>query len=158
MEIRPIDKANGDEVWRIWQEIVSEGDAFYSDESVPRERVIDMWVSGDCHVAVLDGRVVGAYSIFPVAHGRRAHVADGCYMVARAFRRKGIGRAMGQHSLKEARNRGFLAMQFDCVVSTNEAAVALWKELGFVVCGRVPEGFRHPTLGLVDTLVMHRFL
>jgi L-amino acid N-acyltransferase YncA len=158
MEIRPIDKADAEAVWQIWQEVVQEGDAFYSDESVPREKVIAMWVSGDSWVTVLGGQVVGAYGIFPVGHGRRAHVADGCYMVARAFRRKGIGRAMGQDSLQKARDRSFLAMQFDCVVSTNRAAVTLWEKLGFVVCGRVPKAFLHPRLGLVDTLIMHRFL
>ena len=44
------------------------------------------------------------------------------------------------------------------VVSTNERAVRLWQALGFEVIGRVPGGFAHPRLGLVDGLMMYRAL
>ena len=56
----------------------------------------------------------------------------------------------------QARKAGFLAMQFNYVVSTNAAAVHLWSKHGFAIVGRVPEAFRHPTQGLVDIYVMHR--
>ena len=49
-------------------------------------------------------------------------------------------------------------MQYNFVVSTNERAVALWRSLGFAVVGTSPRAFRHPRQGLVDALVMHRFL
>jgi ribosomal protein S18 acetylase RimI-like enzyme len=49
-------------------------------------------------------------------------------------------------------------MQFNAVVATNTAAVALWRSLGFETVGTVPRAFRHPTRGLVDLYVMHRFL
>ena len=61
-------------------------------------------------------------------------------------------------SLEEARKAGFLAMQFNLVVSTNEPAVRLWKKMGFAIVGTLPKAFRHPTLGLVDAFIMHRFL
>jgi ribosomal protein S18 acetylase RimI-like enzyme len=44
------------------------------------------------------------------------------------------------------------------VVASNTGAVALWQSLGFAVIGRQPDAFRHPHLGLVDALVMHRTL
>ena len=47
-------------------------------------------------------------------------------------------------------------MQFNFVVVSNEPAVMLWRKLGFEIVGRVPEAFRHPSLGLVDALVMYR--
>jgi len=34
--------------------------------------------------------------------------------------------------------------------------VHLWTSLGFATVGRVPGAFRHPRLGSVDALVMHR--
>jgi ribosomal protein S18 acetylase RimI-like enzyme len=49
-------------------------------------------------------------------------------------------------------------MQFNAVVETNVAAVALWRSLGFEVLATVPEAFRHPTGGLVGLHVMHRRL
>jgi ribosomal protein S18 acetylase RimI-like enzyme len=49
-------------------------------------------------------------------------------------------------------------MQFNFVVSSNERAVKLWRSLGFEVVGRLPRAFQHPSLGLVDALVMFRAL
>ena len=71
---------------------------------------------------------------------------------------RGAGRAMGQHCLNEARNAGYLAMQFNFVVSTNTAGVVLWKQLGFDVVGSLPKAFRHRRLGYVDAYVMYRLL
>jgi ribosomal protein S18 acetylase RimI-like enzyme len=62
------------------------------------------------------------------------------------------------HSLDHARAQGFLAMQFNFVVSSNTRAVKLWQSLGFVIVGRLPQAFRHLRLGLVDALVMYRKL
>ena len=65
---------------------------------------------------------------------------------------------LGLHCLAEARRAGFLAMQFNMVVSTNTRAVGLWKRLGFAIVGTLPKAFRHQRLGLVDAYVMYRFL
>jgi len=70
----------------------------------------------------------------------------------------GIGRAMGEHCLGEARRFGFGAMQFNFVVSTNEPALHLWKELGFKIVGTLPGAFRHAQKGYVDVYVMFRSL
>ena len=75
-------------------------------------------------------------------------------MVAPAARRLGVGRAMGEHCLSEARRLGFRAMQFNFVVSTNESAIHLWKQLGFEIVGTLPGAFRHQQKGYVDVYVM----
>jgi ribosomal protein S18 acetylase RimI-like enzyme len=49
-------------------------------------------------------------------------------------------------------------MQFNFVVSTNEAAIRLWKQLGFGIVGMLPAAFRHAQLGFVDAYVMFRSL
>ena len=49
-------------------------------------------------------------------------------------------------------------MQFNAVVETNVAAVALWRDLGFEVVGTVPEAFESRSHGRVGLHVMHRFL
>ena len=61
---------------------------------------------------------------------------------------RGVARAMCLHSMEQARQRGYRAMQFNFVVSTNERAVALWQSLGFAIVGRLPRAFRHPSLGV----------
>jgi GNAT superfamily N-acetyltransferase len=70
---------------------------------------------------------------------------------------RGTGRALGEHVIDWARS-GFRAIQFNGVVETNEAAVALWRSLGFEVLTTVPEAFDHPKHGYVGLLIMHRFL
>jgi ribosomal protein S18 acetylase RimI-like enzyme len=71
---------------------------------------------------------------------------------------RGIGFLMGEHSLVEARRLGYLAMQFNYVISTNSAAVILWKKLGFAIVGTLPRAYRHRRLGYVDAYVMYQLL
>ena len=75
-----------------------------------------------------------------------------------AARGKGVARAMCEHSQRRARECGFMALQFNSVVATNAAAVALWGKLGFETVGRLPRAYRHPAHGLVDCLVMYKWL
>ena len=54
------------------------------------------------------------------------------------------------------RAAGYRGIQFNAVVETNTAAVALWQSLGFEILGTVPEAFDHPTHGLVGLHVMYQ--
>jgi GNAT superfamily N-acetyltransferase len=110
------------------------------------------------YVAEIGDEVVGTYALKSNFPGQGSHVANAGYAVRAARCGHGIGRALGEHSLKEARSAGYTAMQFNCVVSTNVRAVRLWQRLGFSIIGTVPGGFRHPVQGLVDFHIMHRFL
>jgi ribosomal protein S18 acetylase RimI-like enzyme len=65
---------------------------------------------------------------------------------------------MCEHSLEHARSRGFKAMQFNFVVSSNERAVRLWQSYGFRIMCNLPKAFLHPQLGYVDAFVMYREL
>jgi ribosomal protein S18 acetylase RimI-like enzyme len=71
---------------------------------------------------------------------------------------RGVARTMCAHSLDHARQRGFRAMQFNFVVSTNERAVRLWQSFGFEIVGCLPKAFRHPQFGFKDAFVMYREL
>jgi ribosomal protein S18 acetylase RimI-like enzyme len=62
------------------------------------------------------------------------------------------------HSLDQARQRNFTAMQFNFVIASNERAVGLWQSLGFAIAGRLPRAYQHPRLGMVDAYVMMREL
>ena len=87
-----------------------------------------------------------------------SHVANAGFMVSASARGQGIGRAMAEHCLSEARRLGFRAMQFNYVISTNTAAIHLWEDLGFEIVGTLPSAFRHPDKGYVDVYVMYRSL
>ncbi len=98
------------------------------------------------------------YKFHPNQPARGAHVVNASYMVKPGVLGKGIGRQMGEHSLLAAKQAGFLAMQFNIIVSTNRPAVHLWQSLGFNIIGTVPQAFNHSIHGLVNTYIMHRFL
>lgn len=87
-----------------------------------------------------------------------SHIANCNYMVAPHHQGKGIGNALCAHSIQFAKNKGYLAMQFNIVMSTNTHAVKLWQKFGFVIIGTTPKGFRHQELGLVDTYIMYKDL
>ena len=105
-----------------------------------------------------ESRILGTYFMRANHLGGGGHVANTGYMVAGDAGGRGVGAALCQDSLERARARGFAAMQFNFVVSTNERAVRLWHRLGFKTAGRMPGAFRHPTLGEVDVLVMYQRL
>lgn len=149
-----------DSIWEIFREVVEAGESYVYDPQTTKEQARSIWMAAGVatYVACLGEQVVGTYILKPNQPGLGSHVANAGYMVSAFASGKGVGRAMCEHSLAEARGAGYTAMQFNMVVSTNEAAIALWKKLGFLIVGTLPKAFRHKRLGLVDAYVMYRFL
>lgn len=160
MKICQAGRDDAESIWAIFQEVVREGTAFVADDSVSRDEMFDLLFAKQttAFVASQDDRIVGAYMVKPNHPGRGSHVANATYMVHPEARGRGLGRLLGEHSLEVARALGFQAMQFNFVVSTNTPAVNLWQSLGFTIIGTIPRGFQHPSLGLVDAFIMHRWL
>jgi L-amino acid N-acyltransferase YncA len=152
--------AHSDEIWEIFREVVQTGDTYVFEADISREDALRYWLTPDHHVfvAVDNGSVLGTYILRKNQPGRGSHVANASYMVSPKARGKGLGSLMCQHSIEEARRLGFSAIQFNLVVTTNSAALSVWKKHGFEVVGTLPKVFRHETQGLVDAFVMHRFL
>jgi L-amino acid N-acyltransferase YncA len=158
--IRPATPSDRPSVLRIARGIVEEGTTYSFPPETTDQELIEYFLAPESpsFVAEREGAIVGCYVLRANRSGRGSHVANASYAVDGGAQGTGVGYAMGRHSLDEARRRGFLAIQFNFVVATNERAVALWQRLGFETVGRLPRAFRHPTRGLVDALVMHRFL
>ena len=160
LNIRLATKADRDAIWEIFHAVVASGDTYAFDPRISRENALAYWFRADTHayVAAQDRHVVGTYILRPNQPGSGSHVANAAFMVAPTARGEGIGRAMSEHCLSEARRLGFRAMQFNFVVSTNESAIRLWQQLGFEIVGTLPGAFRHPEKGYVDVYVMFRSL
>jgi len=158
--IRPATLHDRDAIWSIMEPIVRAGDTYTLPREMPKEAALAYWqgLEHEVFVAVQKGEVVGTYFLKANQKGGGAHVANCGYMTAASATGRGVGRAMCAHSLEHARERGFRAMQFNFVVSTNERAVRLWQSLGFEIVGRLPGAFFHPMQGYVDALVMYRAL
>jgi len=158
--IRRAEDADFDGIWEIFHAVVAKGDTYIYAPETSKEEARALWMTpqGQTYVAVLNGEIVGTYLMKANQPGLGSHVVNCGYMVRGDQAGRGIGRALCQHSLAAACEAGFLAMQFNLVVSTNTRAVALWQQMGFAIVGTVPKAFRHRQLGLVDIHVMHRFL
>jgi len=74
--------------------------------------------------------------------------------VAPEHRRQGIGRALIVRLLVEAERQGLAFVTLE-VRASNEAAIALYQQLGFVTVGQRPRFYSQPT---EDALLMTRFL
>ena len=158
LAIRPATRADDDAVWAILAPTFRAGETYPIPRDISRSDALAYWHSPghSVFVAVADGAVAGTYYLRANNRGGGAHVANCGFMTAGQFSGRGIARAMCEHSLEEARSRGFTAMQFNFVIASNERAVRLWRACGFTVAGTLPGVFDHPSRGLVDAYVMFR--
>ena len=160
MLVRPAVPADNDAIWSVIGPVIRAGDTYALDADMSRADALAYWLAADkqTFVAEAEGAILGSYYIRANQAGGGRHVCNCGYVTAAAARGRGVARTMGQHSMDYARARGFRAMQFNFVVSSNTVAVSLWESLGFDVIGRLPRAFDHPALGMVDALVMFQRL
>jgi ribosomal protein S18 acetylase RimI-like enzyme len=147
-------------IWSIIGPTIRAGETLALDPEMSEADALAYWMATDkeTFVAEENGVVLGTYYMRANQAGGGAHVSNCGYVTSAAASGRGIARRMCEHSLNHARSRGYRAMQFNFVVSTNERAVRLWQSLGFAIIGRLPLAFRHPTHGYVDALVMYQSL
>jgi len=158
--IRPATDGDADAIWAIMEPIIRAGETYTLPRDMDKQAALAYWRSPEREVFVADdrGEIVGTYCLQVNQKGGGAHVANCGYMTAVPATGRGVARTMCAHSLDRARERGFRAMQFNFVISTNDRAVRLWQSFGFEIVGRLPGAFQHPTHGYVDACIMYRTL
>jgi len=158
--IRPATDTDTDAIWAVMEPIIRAGETYTLPRDMDRDSALAYWLSPEREVFVAEdhAEIVGTYCLQANQKGGGAHVANCGYMTAGSAMGRGVARAMCAHSLDRARERGFRAMQFNFVISTNERAVGLWQSFGFEIVGRLPGAFHHPTRGYVDAYIMYRTL
>ena len=158
--IRAAKAGDRDAIWAVMAPIIRAGETYTLPREMDKESALAHWLAEEHEVFVAEanGKILGTYLLRANHAGGGVHVANCGYMTDVSATGRGIGRAMCEHSLDRARVRGFRAMQFNFVVSTNERAVRLWQSFSFEIVGRLPGAFLHPALGYVDAYVMYRNL
>jgi L-amino acid N-acyltransferase YncA len=159
-EIRPASEADRAAIWGILEPAFRAGETYPIPRDIGETDALAYWFTPghEAFVAEEKGEILGTYYLRANNRGGGAHVANCGYIVGPEAMRQGVARAMCAHSLERARARGFRAMQFNFVISTNSRAVMLWQRCGFEICGVLPNAFDHPVHGMVDALVMYQRL
>ncbi|HPG89804.1 MAG TPA: N-acetyltransferase [Hyphomicrobium sp.] len=160
MHIRRATLADAIQIWNIIGPIIRAGDTYALNTDMTEAAALEYWLGDDreTFVAEEDGAIVGTYYIRANNAGGGKHICNCGYMTSEAVRGRGVARAMCLHSMRHARQNGYLGMQFNFVVASNTRAIALWQSLNFEVVGRLPRAFAHPALGYTDALVMFQTL
>lgn len=160
MQIRPANSADHAAIWSIIGPVIRAGETYAINPDMTEQAALAYWFEAgkETFVAEEDGQILGTFYIRANQAGGGRHVCNCGYMTASAATGRGVARQMCAFSLEHARQRGYKAMQFNFVISTNVRAVKLWEAMGFDIVGRLPQAFDHPQAGLVDALVMFQTL
>ncbi|MBY0355758.1 MAG: GNAT family N-acetyltransferase [Rickettsiales bacterium] len=149
------------DIWPFFRDILAEGMTYAYPRDVTLEQGCAIWFERGRHVFIVrdtQGKVLGTCYLRANREGPASHVANAGFMVAPEARGKGLARRMGEFIIEQARTQGFLALQFNFVVSTNAIAVRAWQSIGMSIIGTIPEGYQLPDGRFVDALIMHRKL
>ncbi|MGI9239569.1 MAG: GNAT family N-acetyltransferase [Verrucomicrobiales bacterium] len=158
--IRIVEESDWPATWAIIEPVFRAGRTYVYSPEMTEADARDDWVDTPLATFVSEdeGEIVGSYYLKPNQPGLGSHVCNCGYVVSERARGKGIASSMCEHSQREAAARGFRAMQYNLVVSTNQGAIRLWEKHGFQIVGTLPGAFRDPELGFVDAFVMWKQL
>lgn len=158
--VRPATDADRDAIWAILKPVYRAGDTYCIPRDITRTEALADWFAAPFTVFVAEyrGRIYGTSHVGANRPAGGSHIANASFATHPEARGKGVARSLVEHAKAWARGRGFAAMQFNFVVSTNEDAVHLWQKAGFQIIARLPGAFMHPQQGPVDALVMFQNL
>ena len=144
VKVKKYEKKDVKDAVMIWNQVVEDGVAFPQTELLTEESghafFEEQSFTGIAY-DVMTGQTVGLYILHPNNEGRCGHICNASYAVAAERRGQHVGEALVRHCLEKGRELGFRILQFNAVVCSNAAAIALYQKLGFVRLGVVPGGF-----------------
>lgn len=143
----------------IWNAIIDEANAFPQIEKLTYDTAKDFFASQSYTGVALHGEeLVGLYILHPNNIGRCGHLANASYAVKSGCRGLKIGEKLVLDCMKKGQNLGFKILQFNAVVSSNIAAIQLYKKLGFHSLGTVPKGYMLKDGSYTDILLFYKEL
>ena len=153
--IREVQETDWPQVHDLVVVVATAGETYAMDVPQSVDETREFWTGQQVVVAVDGETVLGSAKMGPNRPARGSHVGTASFMVAPEARGRGVGRALGEYVVQWHRDHGFRGIQFNAVVETNTAAVALWESFGFRIIGTVPGAFRSLSRGDVGLHVMY---
>ena len=143
IHIRKYQPDDTEQMRHIWNQVVEEGVSFPQEEFLTAAEATTFFAEQTyTAVAEQEGTVVGLYILHPNNVGRCSHIANTSYAVEANARGQKIGEQLVKDSIIQAATHQFQLLQFNAVVATNTAAIALYNKLGFTQLAAIPNGFR----------------
>jgi len=165
MKIRKYKESDWKYLWPIIEKVFRTGETYPYSPDITEDEAYSKWIETPQETYVCldvcnenDNKILGTYYIKPNQPTLGAHVCNCGYIVSENARGKGVATRLCEHSQQIAIELGFRAMQYNLVVSTNTAAIHLWKKLGFDIIGTLPKAFKSRSHGYVDALLMYKEL
>ena len=161
IKIREFQEKDWVATWKIIEPVFRAGETYAFSPDITAEETHKVWIETPAATFVAvdsNETIIGTYYIKPNQPALGAHVCNCGYIVDENARGRGIAALLCDHSQEQAIAMGFIAMQYNLVVATNESAVHLWKKKGFDIIGTLPKSFRHSRFGLIDAYVMYKLL
>jgi L-amino acid N-acyltransferase YncA len=161
------------EVRALLNRVIIEGQTYPQAQPLSEEEFAAYWMSGDTFVVRLvddsaddlkentnmkPGKILGAFYLKPNFPGRCSHICNAGFIVQPSARGQGIGRYMGENMLAIAPTKGYTAVMFNLIFSTNTASLNLWKSLGFSSLGMIPNAVHFTDGRKIDAVIMYRAL
>ena len=145
MLIRLAQAADHAAIWRILEPVIRAGETYALPRDMNEARALAYWTGPDRETFVAEdgGRIVEPTIRAPTVRRRRPRGQLGVARHRLAITMEGVARAVVRALLRGYEERGFRAMQFNLVVSSNVRALRLWESLGFETVGRLPLAFLH---------------
>ena len=105
-------------------------------------------------IAIVDGKVAGTAGIWPVGNKDKVkHRAEFGIGILKEYWGLGLGKALTAACIQCAREAGYLQLELRAVAD-NEAALSLYRSVGFEEFGRNPKGFLSRTAGFQELVYM----
>lgn len=162
-----------EEVRALLNIVIIDGQTYPQAQPLNEEEFAAYWMSGDTFVVRLvndlgkdlgDNRpktqekILGAFYLKPNFPGRCSHICNAGFIVQPSARGQGIGRLMGESMLAIAPTKGYTAVMFNIIFSTNTPSLNLWKSLDFATLGIIPNAVNLPDNKQADAVIMYRAL
>lgn len=158
--IREFCKEDLNQMLDIWNEVICEGVAFPQMDLLNQKTGFDLFERQSFTGIAIDidfKEILGLYILHPNNVGRCGHICNTSYAVSSKARGKKIGEKLVLHSIKKSKELGFLILQFNAVVKSNERALHLYEKLGFTKLGVIPKGFLMKD-GSYEDIVPHYYI